>query len=130
MDGNARPRAEDIDMGRGEARIGGDQPKFARLLDPNARGAQLRPNPDFSVAVDQITPFTGNPYRPFEFYLPSLSLGYLVERRHKRDLRLASAQGATAIATSQLADQERSLLFDLRTAFVQVLQQKAVCRPL
>lgn len=88
--------------------------------------AHLRPNPDFSVSVDQITPFTGNPYRPFEFYLPSLSLGYLVERRHKRDLRLASAQGATAIATSQLADQERSLLFDLRTAFVQVLQQKAV----
>jgi outer membrane protein, heavy metal efflux system len=88
--------------------------------------AHLRPNPDFSVSVDQITPFTGNPYRPFEFYLPSASLGYLVERRHKRDLRLASAQGTTAIATSDLADQERSLLFDLRTAFVQVLQQKAV----
>jgi outer membrane protein, heavy metal efflux system len=49
-----------------------------------------------------------------------------MERRHKRDLRLESAQGATAIANSQLADQERSLLFDLRTAFVQVLQQKAV----
>jgi outer membrane protein, heavy metal efflux system len=88
--------------------------------------AHLRPNPDFSVSVDQITPFTGNPYRPFEFYLPSASLGYLVERRHKRDLRLASAQGATAIATSELADQDRSLLFDLRAAFVQVLLQKAV----
>jgi cobalt-zinc-cadmium efflux system outer membrane protein len=87
--------------------------------------AHLRPNPDFTAAVDQITPFTGNPYRPFEFYLPSMSLGYLVERRHKRDLRLASAQGTTAIATSEFADQERSLLFDLRTAFVQVLQQKA-----
>jgi cobalt-zinc-cadmium efflux system outer membrane protein len=88
--------------------------------------AHLRPNPDFSVSVDQITPFTGNPYRPFEFYLPSTSFAYLVERRHKRDLRLASAQGATAIATSDLADQDRSLLFDLRAAFVQVLQQKAV----
>ena len=88
--------------------------------------AHLRPNPDFSVSVDQITPFTGNPYRPFEFYLPSTSFAYLVERRHKRDLRLASAQGATAIATSELADQDRSLLFDLRAAFVQVLQQKAV----
>jgi len=88
--------------------------------------AHLRPNPDFTAAVDQITPFTGNPYRPFEFYLPSASLAYLVERRHKRDLRLASAQGATAIATSELADQDRSLLFDLRAAFVQVLQQKAV----
>jgi cobalt-zinc-cadmium efflux system outer membrane protein len=49
-----------------------------------------------------------------------------VERRHKRDLRLASAQGTTAITTSELADQDRSLLFDLRAAFVQVLQQKAV----
>jgi cobalt-zinc-cadmium efflux system outer membrane protein len=88
--------------------------------------AHLRPNPDFSVSVDQITPFTGSPYRPFEFYLPSMSLDYLVERRHKRDLRLASAQGATAVATSELADQDRSLLFDLRAAFVQVLQQKAV----
>jgi cobalt-zinc-cadmium efflux system outer membrane protein len=88
--------------------------------------AHLRPNPDLTVAVDQITPFTGNPYRPFGFALPSASGSYLVERRHKRDLRLESAQGATAIATSQLADQERNLLFDLRAAFVQVLQQKAV----
>jgi cobalt-zinc-cadmium efflux system outer membrane protein len=88
--------------------------------------AHLRPNPDLTVLVDQITPFTANPYRPFAFYLPLASGSYLVERRHKRDLRLESAQGATAIATSQLADQERSLLFDLRAAFVQVLQQKAV----
>jgi cobalt-zinc-cadmium efflux system outer membrane protein len=88
--------------------------------------AHLRPNPELTVSVDQITPFTGNPYRPFGFALPAASGGYLVERRHKRDLRLQSAQGATAIATSQLADQERNLLFDLRAAFVQVLQQKAV----
>jgi len=87
--------------------------------------AHLRPNPDFTAAVDQITPFTGSPYRPFQFYLPSASLSYLVERRHKRDLRLESAQGATAVATSQLDDQQRTLLFDLRAAFVQVLQQKA-----
>jgi len=88
--------------------------------------AHLRPNPVLTAGVDQLTPFTASPYRPFQFYLPSFEVDYLVERRHKRDLRLASAQGATAIATSQLADQERTLLFDLRTAFVQVLQQKAV----
>ena len=58
--------------------------------------------------------------------MPFLSGSYLVERRHKRELRRESAQESTAIAVSQLADQERSLLFDLRTAFVQVLQQKAV----
>ena len=88
--------------------------------------AHLRPNPDLTLSIDQLTPFTGNPYRPFAFNLPTAASSYLVERRHKRDLRLESAQGATAIATSQLADQERNLLFDLRTAFVQVLQQKAV----
>jgi len=88
--------------------------------------AHLRPNPNFTAGVDQLTPFTPNPYRPFQFYLPSFSVDYLVERRHKRDLRLESAQGATAIAVSDLADQERSLIFDLRSAFLQVLQQKAV----
>lgn len=88
--------------------------------------AFLRPNPEFTISVDQINPFTGNPYRPFTDTLPLVSAGYLIERAHKRDLRRDSARGATAIATSELADQERTLLFDLRDAFVQVLQQKAV----
>jgi cobalt-zinc-cadmium efflux system outer membrane protein len=88
--------------------------------------AFLRPNPDLTVSVDQIDPFTTNPYRPFTNALPFVSSSYLVERRHKRELRRESAQGSTAVAVSQLADQERSLLFDLRTAFVAVLQQKAV----
>jgi len=88
--------------------------------------AFLRPNPEFTASVDQINPFTGNPYRPFTNALPFVEGSYLVERKHKRQLRLESAQKGTAIAVSQLADQERDLLFDLRTAFVQVLQQKAV----
>ena len=41
-------------------------------------------------------------------------------------MRRESAQQATAIAESQRADQERTLLFNLRNAFVQTLQQKAV----
>lgn len=88
--------------------------------------AYLRPNPDLTISVDQLEPFTTNPYRPFTDTEPVVSSSYLVERRHKRELRRESAQGSTAIAVSQLADQERSLLFDLRTAFVAVLQQKAV----
>ncbi len=88
--------------------------------------AFLRPNPDLTVSVDQIEPFTSNPYRPLTDTLPFVSSSYLVERRHKRELRRESARGSTAIAVSELADQERSLLFDLRTAFVAVLQQKAV----
>ncbi|HEY7335252.1 MAG TPA: TolC family protein [Bryobacteraceae bacterium] len=111
-----------------------------RATNPNLRAGQigiqesradevtafLRPNPDLTIAVDQLNPFTGNPFRPFGDALPFVASSYLIERRHKRDLRLESAKGATAIAVSELADQERNLLFNLRTAFVQVLQQKAV----
>ena len=76
--------------------------------------AFLRPNPDLTLGVDQLNPFTANPYRPLTFALPFADASYLLERRHKRDLRLASAKGATEIAISQLADQKRDLLFDLR----------------
>jgi len=88
--------------------------------------AFLRPNPDVTMLVDQLNPFTNNPYQPFANLFPLLSASYLHEREHKRELRRESAQNGTAIALSQLADQARNLLFDLRTAFVQVLQQTAV----
>src|SRR5229473_1422413 len=53
--------------------------------------AYLRPNPDFTVLVDQIDPFSTNPYRPFQFTEPLFSSSYLHEREHKRELRLESA---------------------------------------
>ncbi len=88
--------------------------------------AFLRPNPEVTVSADQFAPFNGNPYRPFTLVQPYVAGSYLLERGHKRDLRLESARKATAVGVLQLADQERSLLFDLRNAFVQVLQQNAV----
>jgi cobalt-zinc-cadmium efflux system outer membrane protein len=51
---------------------------------------------------------------------------YLLERQHKRNLRLESAQKATKIAISTQADLERNLVFNLRMAFVQTLQEKAI----
>lgn len=89
--------------------------------------AYLRPNPDMTVATDQIQPFPapGLPYRPFTYAFPSIAFGYLHERAHKRELRLQSQKDATAISVSQQADQERNLLFNLRSAFVQTLQAKA-----
>jgi cobalt-zinc-cadmium efflux system outer membrane protein len=95
--------------------------------------AFLRPNPNLTAGIDQLNPFSTQPsptgsggdvYRPFGFAFPSLSVNYLYERQHKRNLRRDSAQQATAIAISQLSDQQRNLLFNLRTAFVQTLQQK------
>ncbi len=91
--------------------------------------AFLRPNPDFTAGLDQINPFTKNPidkYSPFSEAFPSASLSYLHERRHKRELRLESARKGTAVAQSQLEDQKRNLIFNLRTAFIQMLQARAV----
>ena len=89
--------------------------------------AYLRPNPNLAILADQIDPFPGGPsHGPFSFFLPSATLTYLHERQHKRELRLDSAKEATGIAISQQADLERTLLFNLRSAFVQTLQQKAV----
>jgi outer membrane protein, heavy metal efflux system len=84
--------------------------------------------------VDQINPFStqpspnggGNEYAPFAFAFPASSISYLHERGHKRELRRESAQKETQITVAQYADQERTLLFNLRTAFVQTLQQKAI----
>jgi len=88
--------------------------------------ANLRPNPNFSFTLDQLDFFSANPYRPFTYTEPLVSFDYLHERAHKRELRLESAQKGTAIALSQQADLERTLLFTLRTAFVQTLQAKQV----
>jgi outer membrane protein, heavy metal efflux system len=89
--------------------------------------AYLRPNPGLAVLTDQIDPFAGGPaHGPFAFLLESATVSYLHERRHKRELRLESAKEATDITTSGQADLERTLLFELRGAFVQALQAKAV----
>jgi outer membrane protein, heavy metal efflux system len=88
--------------------------------------ANLRPNPDVSLGWDQLTPFNGNPYRPLAQSYLFWSLDYLHEREHKRELRLSSAEEATAISISAQSDLERNLMFNLRDAFVRVLQAKAV----
>jgi outer membrane protein, heavy metal efflux system len=89
--------------------------------------AFLRPNPTFTISADgtQIVPHKGV-WQPFTGTFESPSISYLHERQHKRELRLESARKGTSIATSQQADLERTLLFNLRNAFVQTLQAKAV----
>ena len=89
--------------------------------------ANLRPNPNLTILADQIDPFNGGPpHGAFAYLLSSGNVSQLWERQHKRGLRLESAQKATAIATSGQADLERNLLFNLRGAFVQTLQEKAI----
>ena len=110
------------------AQIGIDESRAQEIT------AYLRPNPEVTGLVDQINPFSTQPppnggsnaYAPFAYAFPSGSINYLHERQHKRELRRESAQKETEITVAQYADQERTLLFNLRTAFVQTLQQKAI----
>ena len=91
-------------------------------------------NPNIGTGLDQIVLFSTQPssvsglqvYRPLTNNFPSLSLSYLHERDYKRELRRETARKQTDIAASTYSDQERNLLFNLRNAFVQVLQAKAV----
>ena len=89
--------------------------------------AFLRPNPQFTLSVDgtQIAPQKGV-WRPFAGTFESPAINYLHERRHKRELRLESAKKGTLIAEASHADMERTMLFNLRSAFVSALQAKGV----
>jgi len=89
--------------------------------------AYLRPNPGLTLSTDgtQLARYHGV-WQPFTGTQFSSNLSYLHERGHKRELRLESAQKATEIVVSGQADLGRSLLSNLRMAFVQTLQEKAV----
>jgi len=96
--------------------------------------AFLRPNPTASFSMDQIYPFgahydpnvPGTFNRPLSNALTTGSISYLYEREHKRNLRLQSAKEGTEIARSEHLDLERNLIFNLRSAFVETLEAKAV----
>lgn len=89
--------------------------------------AGLRPNPDLNIANDQYNFLHFSPYyRPLQNVEGVFSLSYLIERRHKRELRLESAQEGTRITESAHQDLLRNLLFTLRGAFVSALQAKSL----
>jgi cobalt-zinc-cadmium efflux system outer membrane protein len=102
-------------------KIGIDEAKAAEIT------AYLRPNPDLALSTDgtQISRRDGV-WRPFAGTQFSPAISYLHEREHKRELRLESAKEGTGVAEWQQADLERNLLLNLRGAFVQTLQAKAV----
>ena len=89
--------------------------------------AFLRPNPQFTLLADgtQIAPHDGV-WTPFKGTFEQPNVSYLHERDHKRELRLESAQEGTRITQSEHEDLERTMVFDLRAAFVATLQAKYV----
>ena len=104
-------------------KVGIDEAKAQQIT------AYLRPNPQLTLAADgtQIASDKGV-WRPFAGTYETPTISYLHERQHKRELRLESAQKGTQIFESNHADLERTLLFNLRGAFVATLQAKAVLR--
>jgi len=105
--------------------------KAAQLNIDESRAAEitayLRPNPDFAFSTDgtQISRYQGV-WRPFAGTQFSPNISYLHERQHKRELRRDQAKESTTVAESTYLDQERGLVFNLRSAFIQTLQAKAV----
>ena len=89
--------------------------------------AFLRPNPQFTLSVDgnQAAPHNGV-WTPFKGTTEQPNFSYLHERKHKRELRLESAQEGTRITQSQYEDLERNMVFALRAAFVGTLQAKFI----
>ncbi|MGB8131121.1 MAG: TolC family protein [Candidatus Angelobacter sp.] len=85
--------------------------------------ANLRPNPTLSWDSQFIPVFSGdfstdtlNNLQQFD-----IGLGYLFERGHKRQNRLQAARDATAVTAAQVADTERTLVFNVAQQFVNAL---------
>jgi len=96
-------------------------------MKPEEVTAYLRPNPQFTLTADgtQIASHDGT-WTPFKGTYEQPNFSYLHEREHKRELRLETAKEGTQIAGSQHEDLERNLIFNLRSMFVQTLEEKAV----
>ncbi len=85
--------------------------------------ANLRPNPTLAWDSQFIPVFSGdfstdtlNNLQQFD-----IGLGYLFERGHKRQNRLQAARDTTAVTAAQVADTERTLVFNVAQQFINVL---------
>ncbi|HJU11400.1 MAG TPA: TolC family protein [Candidatus Binataceae bacterium] len=85
--------------------------------------ANLRPNPVLLADSDFLPVF--QPSNLTADYLDNtaqwdLGVSYLFERGKKRQHRLGAAQAQTAVAQSQIADNERTLTFSVASQFINV----------
>src|SRR4029077_11553170 len=116
-----KDRFEAANLSLQAGQVGIDESRAAEIT------ARLRPTPNRGLTVDQINPFNGGPpHSAAGSLLTVAAVSYLHERQSKRELRLESAKKATGIVVSGQADLERTLIFTLRMAFVQALQEKAI----
>jgi cobalt-zinc-cadmium efflux system outer membrane protein len=99
----------------------------ARTTIPQSEAAEktahLRPNPSLFATWAYLPLFS--PSNQNTDYLQNsteadLGISYLIERGNKRQRRLQAARDVTAQTRSQVADNERSLVFSVATQFVAV----------
>jgi cobalt-zinc-cadmium efflux system outer membrane protein len=85
--------------------------------------ANLRPNPTFFMDWEYLPLFSQPQGQSISEYIQNstegdLGVSYMIERGHKRQRRLEAARTATAVTRSQVADNERSVAFQVGTLFV------------
>ena len=87
--------------------------------------ASIHPNPVFTFN-SLFIPFTAATADNFntisEF---DVGLGYTFERGHKRQRRISAARDQTSVTQSQVADAERTIVFNVSQQFVNALLAKA-----
>ncbi len=87
--------------------------------------ANLRPNPQLSVVLDEFTVFNPSVLSANNAqWTPSVT--QLIERQGKRHLRYQSAQLATLGTQADVKDLERTLIFSVRDAFNRLLAAKSI----
>jgi cobalt-zinc-cadmium efflux system outer membrane protein len=89
--------------------------------------ALLRPNPQFNLSADgfQISRHDGV-WQPFSGVVATPGASYLIERGQKRPLRGESTRLATSGAITDQEDLKRNLIYTARSAYVSLLQAKAL----
>jgi cobalt-zinc-cadmium efflux system outer membrane protein len=89
--------------------------------------ALLRPNPQFNLSADgfQVSRHDGV-LQPLSGVVTTPGASYLIERGQKRPLRGESARLATSGAITDQEDLKRNLIFTARSAYVSLLQAKAL----
>jgi cobalt-zinc-cadmium efflux system outer membrane protein len=85
--------------------------------------AKMRPNPNLFVDWDYLPAFT--PSAANSTYIQGsteadIGLSYLIERGKKRQARLKAAKDATAVTISTVADNERTLTFQVASQYMTV----------
>lgn len=87
--------------------------------------AGLRPNPIFTSANEDFAIFNPNQFDPRGNQEFTQNVSQLIERGHKRQLRVDDARWTTKVTQDTYADTQRQLEYAVKSAFVNMLLAKS-----